>query len=245
MEPEKLVTTDTFFNGKITVRQARSGYRHSIDAVILANQVRPRPGDRILDLGTGCGIIPLIVAYRHPDVRLFGVEIQSDLAEMARSNAGTNGLAERIEIIGMDMQHLQPATLSGPVDIVVSNPPYYRVSSGRINPDSQRAVARHELKVDLAGVLSTAARMLRTAGKFLCIYGGERLVDLFSQMRRSNIEPKTVRTIHSRAAGDARLVLVEGVKAGSPGMTIGKPLIIFRDGGGYTEELSRMFNPPA
>lgn len=236
-------TTDTFFNGKITVRQARSGYRYSVDAVILANQVRPRPGDRMLDLGTGCGIIPLIVGFRHPDIRLFGVEIQPDLAEMARLNAAANGFGERIQILNQDMQCLEPRVLSGPVDIVTSNPPYYKVASGRLNPNSQRAVARHELNVDLDGVLSTAGRMLRTAGRFLCIYGSERLVDLLTHMRHSNIEPKSMRTIHSRADTEARMVMVSGVKSGSSGIDVGEPLIIYRRDGSYTDELNRMFDP--
>ncbi|RLB98205.1 MAG: SAM-dependent methyltransferase, partial [Deltaproteobacteria bacterium] len=160
-------TTDTFFNGQVTVKQSRTGYRYSIDAVILAGHVRPRPADRIVDLGTGCGIIPLIIGFRYPGVKLYGVEIQQDLADIARANVKANHLEKRVEILPADMRTLKPSIVSGPVDQVVSNPPYHRISTGRINPDSQRAIARHELKVTLEDVLKAAEAMLRTAGKFV------------------------------------------------------------------------------
>ncbi len=236
-------TTDTFFNGQVTVKQSRTGYRYSIDAVILAGHVRPRPADRIVDLGTGCGIIPLIIGFRHPGVKLYGVEIQQDLADIARANVKANHLEKRVEILPADMRTLKPSIVSGPVDQVVSNPPYHRISTGRINPDSQRAIARHELKVTLEDVLKAAEAMLRTAGKFVCIYGSDRLVDLFARMRACHIEPKFVRLIHSKAGTDARLALVEGVKRGNSGLIVGPPLLIYRRDGDYTDEIQRMFAP--
>jgi tRNA1Val (adenine37-N6)-methyltransferase len=241
MENEKLVTTDTFFNGQVTVNQSRTGYRYSIDAVILAGHVRPRPADRILDLGTGCGIIPLIIGFRHPGVKLYGVEIQPELADIAQTNVGVNNLDKRVEILPVDMRTLKPSTLSGPMDLVVSNPPFHRISSGRINPDGQRAIARHEIKVTLEDVLKAAERMLRTAGKFVCIYGSDRLVDLFARMRACHLEPKFMRQIHSRAGTDARLVLVEGVKRGHGGLIVGPPLFIYSGDNDYTDEIRRMF----
>ena len=246
-EGEKLgmdeTTTDSFFNGQVTVKQPRKGYRYSIDAVILAGHVRPRPADRILDLGTGCGIIPLIIGFRHSSVKLYGVEIQQRLADIAQANVVDNHLDERVEILSLDMRTLKPADLSGQMDLVVSNPPFHRISSGRINPDSQRAIARHEIKVTLEDVLVAAERMLRTAGKFVCIYGSDRLVDLFARMRTCRIEPKFLRLIHSKTGTDARLALVEGVKRGNGGLIVGPPLFIYRGNNNYTDEIQRMFAP--
>lgn len=236
-------TEDTFFNGRVTVKQPREGYRYSIDAVILAGHVRPRPEDRIVDLGTGCGIIPLILGFRYPGIKLYGVEIQKELADIARANVATNRLEKSVDILPVDMRILKISTLSGPVDVVVSNPPFHRISSGRINPDSQRAIARHELKVTLEDVLRAADRVLRTAGKFVCIYGSDRLVDLFARMRSCHIEPKFMRLIHSKAGTDARLALVEGVKQGNSGLIAGPPLFIYGEDGGYTDETQRMFVP--
>jgi tRNA1Val (adenine37-N6)-methyltransferase len=237
------LTTDTFFNGRLIVKQPRTGYRYSIDAAILASHVQPRPTDRVLDLGTGCGIIPLIIGFRHPGVKLYGVEIQHDLAEIAQGNITANNLENRVVILPVDMKTLKPSSLLGPMDLVVSNPPFYRIASGRINSDSQRAIARHELKVTLEDVLKAAAGMLRSAGKFVCIYGSDRLVDLFAQMRACHIEPKIVRLIHSKVGTDARLVLVEGVKGGQPGIKIAPPLTICRKDGSYTDEVKKMFIP--
>jgi len=235
------LTTDTFFNGRVIVKQPRAGYRYSIDAVILAGHVRPRPEDRIVDLGTGCGIIPLILGFRYPGIKLSGVEIQAELADIARTNVAANHLEQRVDILPVDMRSLKSSTFSGPVDVVASNPPFFRMSAGRINPESQRAIARHELKVTLEDVLKAAERVLRTAGKFVCIYGSDRLVDLFASMRTCHIEPKFMRLIHSKAGTDARLALVEGVKRGNSGLIAGPPLFIYREDGEYTDEIQRMF----
>ena len=238
-------TEDTFFNGRVTVKQPRAGYRYSIDAVILAGHVRPRPEDRIVDLGTGCGIIPLILGFRYPGITLSGVEIQAELADFARANVAANHLEQRVDILPVDMRTLKSSTFPAPVDVVVSNPPFYRMSSGRINPESQRAIARHELKVTLEDVLKAAERVLRTAGKFVCIYGSDRLVDLLAGMRTCHIEPKFMRLIHSKIGtdADARLALVEGVKQGNSGLIAGPPLFIYREDGEYTDEIQRMFAP--
>jgi len=234
-------TEYTFFNGHKSVKHPRAGYRYSIDAVILAGHVRPRPEDRIVDLGTGCGIIPLILGFRYPGIKLSGVEIQAELADIARTNVAANHLEQRVDILPVDMRSLKSSTFSGPVDVVASNPPFFRMSAGRINPESQRAIARHELKVTLEDVLKAAERVLRTAGKFVCIYGSDRLVDLFASMRTCHIEPKFMRLIHSKAGTDARLALVEGVKRGNSGLIAGPPLFIYREDGEYTDEIQRMF----
>lgn len=239
------LTRDTFFNGKITIRQSRAGYRYSIDAVILASHVRPKPGDRVLDLGTGCGIIPVMLAFQFPEAGYFGVEIQSELAGIARQNVSDNHMQDLIQIVHQDLKGLAQDRLSGPMDIVLSNPPYRRADAGRINPNSQRALARHEIVVSLPDVAAAAGRLLRTAGKFVIIYVSERLADLVIQLRSVNIEPKRVRFIHSHRGSDAKLVLLEGAKAGKPGLKVGPPLVIYGSGGDYTAEVQAMFEHDA
>lgn len=236
-------TEDTFFNGRIKVRQHRSGYRFSIDALLLASHARPGPDDTVLDLGTGCGIIPLILAYRHPRVEVFGVEVQADLADTAVLNIIENGLDDRITVLCMDMKSLNPEMTSGPVDLVVSNPPFRKAESGRINPNRERAVARHEIKATLKDVVETGRRMLRTGGRFAMVYLAERMTDLLTQMRTAGIEPKSIRTVHSGWESAAKLVLVEGKKGGRAGIEIGPPLIIYRKNGAYTDEVETMFMP--
>ena len=237
------LTRDTFFNGKVTVKQERVGYRFSIDAVILAHHVRPRPGERVVDLGTGCGIVPLIVAYRHPATHMFGIEIQKELADIADDNVRENGMQETVRIVHRDMQTIQPAMFQGPVDIVVSNPPFHKAASGRINPNRQRAVARHEIRVTLLDVVKAAGDILKRAGLFMLVYTSERLPELVQHMRACRIEPKNVRFIHSRKKHESKLMMMEGIKQGRPGLKVGPPIVIYNEDGTYTEEVDAMFLP--
>ena len=234
-------TTDSFFDGKIRVMQNRRGYRFSIDAVLLAYQAKPRAQEKILDLGTGCGIISLIMASRRTDLKIYAVEVQRELADLAATNVRQNRLQGRIDVLCMDMKLLTQKMTAGSFDLIVSNPPYHRTGSGRINPDAQRAVARHEIKASLVDVLQTTRRMLRTAGRFVTVYTAERTTDILSQMRDEQIEPKMVRMVHSTQDTEARLILVEGIKGGRPGLKIAPPLIVYDENGGYTAEVQGMF----
>ena len=236
-------TNDTFFNGQIQVKQDPSGYRFSIDAILLAYHANPRPGEKILDLGTGCGIIPLIISHRNPEFIIHAVEVQPALADLAVLNAKENQMQDRILIRCQDMKTLKPVDIGGPVDLVVCNPPYRRQKSGRINPIQQKAVARHEIKATLFDVVQTARRLLRTAGRFVTIYTAERATDLISQMRSDHIEPKTMQIIHSAPNTEGKLILVEGIKGGRPGLKIAPPLAIYDEFGNYTEAVSLMFQP--
>lgn len=234
------LTHDPFLNGNIILKQPQNGYRFSIDAVVLAHRVRPLGTETILDLGTGCGVIPLILAFRHATVRLVGVEIQAELADLARQNVAANGLADRIHIVTGDMRRLTPAGVGGPVDMVVANPPYRKLTSGRINAHTQRAVARHELTVDLEQVLQSARRMLKPLGRFFVIYPCVRAVDLIAGLRSTGLEPKTMMTIHSGESLPARLVTVMGVKGGRPGLEIDPPLVLYNRNGSYTKSVQAM-----
>ena len=237
------LTTDTFFNGKIQVTQNRAGYRFSIDAVLLAFHARPQPGGKVLDLGAGCGIVSLIMAVRAPEIRIFAVELQPELSGLAEANVNQNQLRDRIQVLHTDLRLLKPKMTDGPADLIVCNPPYRRPGSGRLNPAEQRAVARHEIKVTLSDILETTRRMLRTAGRFVTIYAVERLTEIMVRMRNEHIEPKFVRMIHSMQDSDAKLVLIEGVKGGKPGLKVVHPLIIYDKNGDYTAEVKAMFEP--
>jgi tRNA1Val (adenine37-N6)-methyltransferase len=239
----KSKTPDTFLNGRIKVKQDHSGYRFSIDSIFLASHAEPRPGDKVLDLGTGCGIIPLILAYREPNLKIFGIEVQKELADIAGTNVEENHMGDIITVLCKDMKKLKNDMISGPVDLIVSNPPYRKPESGRINPDMQRAVARHEIKVSLNDITATVRRLLKTAGRFITIYSAERITDLLTHLRSAGIEPKFIRMIHSGVKTKAKLVLVEGVKNGRPGVKIGPPLIIYDENGTYTQEVDKMFLP--
>jgi tRNA1Val (adenine37-N6)-methyltransferase len=234
------LTRDTFFDGRIRVNQGRTGYRFSIDAVLLADYAAASPASTILDLGTGCGIIPLILGYRRPEVRIWGVEIQEDLAAIARFNVEENSMKGRIIIRCQDMKTLNHADTAGPVELVVSNPPYRKIHSGRMNPSPQKAIARHEIKAGLKDVVEAARRMLEKSGRLAVIYPVERLVELMICEQSLGIEPKFLRMIHSTSDSQARLVLLEGIKGGRPGLKAGPPLVIYTKDGSYTGEVEGM-----
>jgi len=236
------ITSDTFFEGRIRVKQHRNGYRFSIDAVLLAAHAGLESGETALDLGTGCGIIPLLLCCRIPDAVIYGIEIQEDLAEMAAVNVRENAMEAQIHIFSGDMKTLEPEMISGPADLVVSNPPYRKLGSGRMNPRTQRTAARHEICATLADVTQSAQRMLKVSGRFVTVYPAERLPELFAQMQNSGMEPKNLRAVYSGWNTGAKLVIAEGVKGGRPGMKIRPPLVIYREDGSYTEEVSRMFS---
>ncbi|MFP4475465.1 MAG: tRNA1(Val) (adenine(37)-N6)-methyltransferase [Desulfatibacillaceae bacterium] len=237
-QPE--VTEDGILGGRIKVFQEKRGYRFSIDAVLLAFFVSARQNDRVLDLGAGCGIVPLLLAHRYPEVRVTGVEVQPRLAALAEKNAAVNRYTDRIRIVTGDLKDLPLNGVSSGYDMVVSNPPYRRVGAGRVNPDGQRAMARHEIGADLAAVLSCGRRMLRSMGKMALVYPAERLAELLHAMRESGIEPKRLRCVHSIATGPATLVLCEGVRDASTDLKVENPLVLYQNHGRYTREAAGM-----
>ena len=235
------VTADTFFSGRLRVHQARSGYRFSIDAVLLANAVQPKAGQSVIDLGTGCGIIPLILSFRFPGIYIHGVEVQQELADLANLNVQANGLQDWIRVIHKDVRRLTHEDTDGTADWVVANPPYRRALSGRINPNSQKALARHEIALDLPQLIQTTKRVLKTRGRFVMIYPADRMSDVFAHMRAAAIEPKWLQGIYSREGEAAKLFLVQGVNAGRPGLTLASPVVVYQKDGTYTPAVQAMF----
>lgn len=237
------VTVDTVFEGELRIKQMRNGYRFSIDAVLLAHFAGPLTDEMVLDLGTGCGIIPLILAHRYRKIEVHGVELQPELSKIAARNVVDNGLTGRIQIHGLDMKKVSPFLTSGPVDLVVCNPPFHPVGAGRINPNSQRAVARHEIGITLFELMETAGRMLRDGGRFAAIYPVGRLDDMLLEMRNEGLAPKTLRMVHPKEDGPAKLFLVEGIKDRRATLAVSSPLVLYRADGTYTKETAAMFLP--
>lgn len=238
MEP---LTSDSFFDGRLRIRQFCDGYRFSIDAVILAHHVRPHRGETLLELGAGCGVVSLIVAFRHPEVFTVGVEIQPELARLARENVTANNMQDRIRIMCADLKTFGLDDLEGPVDWVISNPPYRKADSGRLNPNLQKAVARHEIEATFQDVLEAARRSLSTGGRFLTVYTAERVSEAMHQMHSAGIEPKYCRMVHSSIKTNAKLVVLKGIKGSRPGVVIAPPLLVHNQSGGYTKEMDTIF----
>ena len=216
-------TIDPFLDGRLQLIQSKDGYRFSIDAVFLSEFVTIKPGDAVVDLGTGCGIIPLILLLTKPVRYVFGLEIQKDLALQAARNAVINGYEDKMSVILSDIK--EPSISKKSADVVICNPPYRKVNSGRINPDVRRAIARHELMASIDDILHASRNILRKKGRLAIIYPSERLVDILAKMRRFTLEPKRIQINYPDQQSGAKLALIEACLGGRPGLEILPPLI--------------------
>jgi len=238
-------TFDTLFGGTIRVVQERNGYRFSIDAILLAGFAWLRKGDRVIDLGTGVGIIPLILGKRRSDIeQIIGVEIQGKLAELAKRNIVINKLEGLITIYQGDMRGLNDTFSPSLFDVVVANPPYYRVSSGRINPHSQKAIARHEVTCNIDDILQVACYLLKERGTIFLIFPAQRAITLLDSLRSASLEPKRLRWVHSREGEEAKFILTEAHKGGGEGVEVLPPLFVYSVNGSYTHEMKSLYSIP-
>jgi len=216
-------SVDLFLDGRLRLIQSKRGYRFSIDAVFLAQFVSLKENEVVVELGTGCGIILLMLLSRVPLRQAIGIEVQEELASQAMRNARLNRFQDRMSVLTADLKACP--LREGCANLVVSNPPYRRPRSGRINPDPQRAIARHEILASLGDVLKTARYLLRPKGRVAVVYPAERLVDVISQMRRLQLEPKRIQVHYPTVQAGGKLVLVEAILGGRPGVEIEPPLI--------------------
>lgn len=217
-------TLDTLEGGRLRILQPERGYRFSVDALLLADFVRPADGERILEIGAGCGVVSLLLALRNPTLRIVAVEIQPELAQLAARNAAMNGLDNRLEVLCRDIRELSLRDIGYAADRVLTNPPFYKVGSGRINPRSQQALARHELSVTIQDIVQAASRFLRKGGRFDLIYCPDRLTELMIAMTSAGIEPKTIQSVYGNPGSPARMVLMSGVRGGQAGGLIVRPI---------------------
>jgi len=219
-------TLDTFFNGRLQIVQKKKGYRFSIDAILLSQFTKIRRNENVIDLGTGCGILPLLLSQTTKANSLVGVEIQKGLAECAEKNVFLNHLGGRISILNQDFRGLKRTFPPGAFDVVLSNPPYRRYRSGRINPSLEKAIARHEIKGTLGDLISVASYLLPPKGRCYLIFPALRTVDLLAALRGARLEPKRVQFVHPRIAEEAKFILIESIKDSGAELKIMDPLIL-------------------
>jgi tRNA1Val (adenine37-N6)-methyltransferase len=215
---------DRFLDGRISLVQSETGYRFSLDALLLADFVTIREGDLLVDLGTGCGVISLVLLFSRPVKLVWGLEIQEELSCQAARNVQGNGCSERMVVVRGDLRRIP--FKKGCAHVAVCNPPYRKAGSGRINPDPQRAIARHELLVGLRDIVNSASLLLKPKGRFAIIYPAERLADLFASLRRVNLEPKRLKMVYPSVRSGAKLSLVEAVGGGRPGLKVDAPIFV-------------------
>ncbi|WP_319588837.1 methyltransferase [uncultured Desulfobulbus sp.] len=237
------LTDDTLFSGELICRQHRDGYRFSVDAVLAAHFAVPKPGQRVLDLGCGCGVIGLILAHRQPRVVVSSLEMQEDLAALAEENGRLNGFADRFQVIRGDVRAIARLLAPESFDLVICNPPYRKKDSGRINQGDQAALARHELSGEIVDFVRAAAFAVKNRGKVVFVYPARRSNTLLAALHEQRLTPKRLQPVYSYpCAESARLVLVEAVKNGGEQIEILAPLYIYeRKNGDYAPTMQALY----
>jgi len=220
---------------------SHSGYRYSLDPFLLAHFVRVPPRTAtVMDLGTGSGIILFLLHKRTPGARLFGLERQGALLLQAREEQGKRGV-KNISWVQGDIRSCHSLFREATFDLVLSNPPFRKVGTGRINPDPGKASARHEIHVTLKDILVQSAHLLKKGGRLALIHHPSRLEELLAGMEGVDIRPERLRFVHSFEGAEAKMILVEGIRNGKGGLQIEAPLIVYEEKSVYSEEMRKIY----
>ena len=208
-----------------------------MDAVLLSGFAQVKPGAAVLDLGTGTGIIPILIEAKTQAAKICAIEIQEESADMARRSVQLNHLEKKIDIVTGDLKEAERFFDAASFDVITCNPPYMIGQHGLTNHDAPKAIARHEILCTLEDVVRSAAKLLKTGGKFCMVHRPFRLAEIMTVMVQYRLEPKRMRLVYPYADKEPNMVLIEGCRGGRPRMTVEKPLIIFQAPNVYTDEL--------
>ena len=221
--------------------QNRERFCFGMDAVLLTGFAKVGKGERALDLGTGTGIIPILLEAKTEGQDFEALEIQPESAEMARRSVMLNNLQDRIKIVDGDIKEASKIFGAASFNVVTTNPPYMTENHGVKNPDEPKAIARHELLCSLDDVIREASRCLKSKGKMYMVHRPNRLVDIFDTMRKYHLEPKRMRLVYPYVNKAANMVLIEAVKGGNSQLIVEEPLIVYKTDGTYTDALLKMY----
>ncbi len=228
----------------------RNGYRiiqnpdrfcFGMDAVLLAGFAVAKEGSTVLDMGTGTGILPILMEARTKAAHLTGLEIQEESADMARRSVALNGLEDKITIVTGDIKEAGSLFDAASFDVITCNPPYMIGQHGLVNPEDAKAIARHEILCTLEDVIGQAARLLRPGGNFFMVHRPFRLADIIALLRQYRLEPKRMQLVYPFVDKEPNMVLVEANRGGKPRMKVEKPLIIYKEPGVYMPEIYELY----
>lgn len=212
-----------------------------MDAVLLSSFAEASASDKVLDLGTGTGIIPILMAAKTKAKEFYGLEIQEDSADMAFRSVKLNGLEDRVHITVGDIKEADKIFDAASFDVITTNPPYMVKGHGMTNPESPKAIARHEILCDLDDIMRAAKILLHAGGKFYMVHRPYRLAEIICAMRENKIEPKRIRMVHPFIDKEPNMVLIEGIRDAKPRMIVEPPMIIYDEPGVYTAELAETY----
>lgn len=221
--------------------QDPSTFCFGMDAVLLSDFAKVQKKERVLDMGCGNGVIPILLAAKSTSDKIVGLEIQEQMAQMARRSVHMNALDDRVEIVCGDIKEAASVFGAASFDAITTNPPYMIADHGLQNPQQAKNIARHEVLCDLEDVISQAAKLLKPGGRFYMVHRPFRLTEILTLMHACKLEPKRLRMVHSFVDAEPSMVLVEGKRGAKSGMVIGKPLIIYESEGVYSREIDAIY----
>lgn len=225
----------------LRIIQREQGFRFGTDAVLLADFAKAKLGERVCDMGTGTGVLPLLIAARSENTTFDAFELQPDVADMAARSVRINGLQARIRVHEADCREAAKRIGYGVCHMVVTNPPYTAAGAGLVSPENTRALSRSDSDCPLDEWMAACAKVLKNGGRLCCVFPAPRLLQLCDAMRGAGVEPKRLRMIAARADAAPKLVLLEGLKGGKPGLHMLPLLITHTPEGDFTDEMKRIY----
>lgn len=238
---EKERIDDLQLNG-LKIIQNVEGFCFGVDAVLLSDFADVKRNNRVLDIGTGTGIIPILLAGKTQAKSIAGLEIQESMAEMAIRSVDLNDLQNRVQIIHGDIKKYSEYFSKSSFDVVVSNPPYTNKGCGLVNPQDSKAISRHEILCNLEDVVSAAASLLVSGGQLAMVHRPERLADIICCMRNNGIEPKYMRFVHPKPYKKPNMILIKGNRGGKPELKVLEPLYVYNSDGTYSDEINKIYD---
>lgn len=225
----------------LKIIQNPEGFCFGIDAVLLSDFTKAKKGELIVELGTGTGIIPLLLSAKTEDTQIRAFEVQAEMAEMAGRSIQMNGLENRIQIIEDNLKNYDRYFAKSSVDVVVTNPPYMAGSRGIESEGDMKRISRHEVLCNLEDIIRVSAQMLKPGGSFYMVHRPMRLVDIVALMRQYKLEPKELRLVQPSANKKPNIMLIKGVRGGKPELKFHDPLCVYEASGDYTEEIYKIY----
>ena len=227
----------------LKIIQKNKGFCFGIDAVLLSDYAKEiKNNSKVLDLGTGTGILSILLTGKTNLSKIYGIELQKDIADMARRSVVLNELQNKIEILNIDINDLENKFEINSFDAIVTNPPYKNENTGKINDNEYKYISRHETTANLSDFIKISFRMLKDKGSLYMVHRPERLADIIYELRANKLEPKNIRFVYSNINKEPKLVLIKAVKNANSFLKVDKPLFVYDEKGNYTEEILKIYN---
>lgn len=221
--------------------QNQKGFCFGMDAVLLSGFASVKPGEKAIDLGTGTGIIPILLEAKNQGIHYIGLEIQEEVADMAKRSVELNRLEDKITIVKGDIKEASRLFGAASFDVVTSNPPYMNDAHGLKNPDLPKAISRHEVLCTLNDLAREAAKLLRPGGRFYLVHRPHRLIEIITALKGVGLEPKRMKMVHPFVDKEANMVLIEAVRGGKSMIKVEAPVIVYKEPGVYTDEIYTIY----